>query len=440
MMNMLLGALVILLAGGWLWSGIRRRRKLATLTELARRAATATGSVRVDESPPVVNDEFFSLRRELLRARDQLTESFKQAEDERRKLVDVLEGMADGVLVVDESGGILIANRRANELLGMPPGRSCAGTPLIEITRHPDLHGLLRRVAASDRESSGPSLHELTLGGVPDRTVRVTVSPLRPASGERRAFIFVFHDITDLKNVEEMRRDFVANVSHELRTPLAAIRGYSETLLESTLRDAEETRRFVTIIERHSRRLGRLVDDLLTLSDLELGRTELRCVPVDPRSTVRAVLEVVRPAADERGVAMRAEVDPKIGEINADPDRLEQALLNLVDNAVKYTSGGGSVRVAARLPADEVAESAGLPGPGFVELAVADTGPGIPREALPRVTERFYRVDKARSRELGGTGLGLAIVKHIVHLHGGVLRIDSEVGKGTTARMYLPGG
>jgi two-component system, OmpR family, phosphate regulon sensor histidine kinase PhoR len=270
--------------------------------------------------------------------------------------------------------------------------------------------------------------------------LQVTATPVDAGPDAGRAFILVFHDITQLKRLERMRRDFVANVSHEVRTPLAAIAGYTETLLAGAVDDAQRARHFLGIIERHSERLGRLVNDLLTLSDLELGRTELRRTAVEAGVVIGAALEVLHGKAEQREVTLEEQIAPGLPALDADQDRLEQAVLNLVDNAIKYTPRGGRVTVRARaLAADEVPEVLRRSdGPGFCELVVADTGVGVPPDDLPRLTERFYRVDKARSRELGGTGLGLAIVKHIVQAHGGALQIQSELGKGTTVRLVLP--
>jgi two-component system phosphate regulon sensor histidine kinase PhoR len=250
----------------------------------------------------------------------------------------------------------------------------------------------------------------------------------------------VFHEIKNIKRLERMRRDFVANVSHEVRTPLAAIAGYTETLLSGALEDQERARHFLGIIERHAERLGRLVNDLLTLSDLELGRTELHRAAVAPATIVEAAFEILHARAEQGGVRLLVEIAPDTPPLDADQDRLEQAVLNLVDNAIKYTPRGGSVTVRARaLTPSEVPEILRAEGRGaFCELVVTDTGVGVPAEELPRLTERFYRVDKARSRQLGGTGLGLAIVKHIVQAHGGALQIESELQRGTTVRLVLP--
>jgi two-component system phosphate regulon sensor histidine kinase PhoR len=236
--------------------------------------------------------------------------------------------------------------------------------------------------------------------------------------------------VTELRRLEVVRRDFVANVSHELRTPLTAIKGYAETLLGAAGEDRETCRRFLGVIDRHSERLGRLIDDLLTLSDLELGRTALRLGTVAVGAVIDDVLQILGDAARRQGVRVAAEVSVDAPAAHADGDRLRQVLINLVDNGVKYTPAGGRVTVRAR--------RASGPQAGMVEIAVEDSGIGVPAHDLPRLTERFFRVDKARSRELGGTGLGLAIVKHIVQGHGGSLHIASAVGQGTTVTVYVP--
>jgi two-component system phosphate regulon sensor histidine kinase PhoR len=238
----------------------------------------------------------------------------------------------------------------------------------------------------------------------------------------------VLHDLTALRQLERVRTEFVANVSHELRTPLTAIQGYLETLLSGALDEPENARRFLEIVLRQSERLGRLLNDLTDLSNIELGKVTLRREPLALDEVVSAVLGMIGPRATRSRVRVTADVPAELPAVMADRDRLAQILINLVDNAVKYTPEGGSVTVTARAAGD-----------GMVEVVVADTGIGIPAADLPRITERFYRVDKARSRELGGTGLGLAIVKHLVLAHGGELRIESPQQQGTIVRFTLPG-
>ncbi|HYM13271.1 MAG TPA: ATP-binding protein [Bryobacterales bacterium] len=233
-------------------------------------------------------------------------------------------------------------------------------------------------------------------------------------------------DVTALERLENVRKDFVANVSHELRTPLTSIQGYAETLLESGLLPDARAREFVEIIRKHAVRMAKLTADLLTLSRIELGRHEFRFAPLQAADAVEWAIESVRQVAQARGVALTAESVPEQACVMADSDAIHQVLLNLLDNALKYTPAGGRVTVSAR------------PTKGVMEFCVSDTGAGIAAEHLPRLFERFYRVDKARSRELGGTGLGLSIVKHIARAHGGDVRVESEAGRGSSFYFTLP--
>jgi two-component system, OmpR family, phosphate regulon sensor histidine kinase PhoR len=242
--------------------------------------------------------------------------------------------------------------------------------------------------------------------------------------------VLVIYDVTTLRRLEQVRTEFVANVSHELRTPLTAIQGYLETLLGGALEERQNARRFLQIAFRHTERLGRLLNDLTDLSNIELNKVKLSLDPVALDTVIDSVLAIIQPRADAGRVTLSADVARALPPVLADRDRLAQILINLVDNAVKYTAAGGSVSVRATAAV----------GGGVVAIDVIDTGVGIPPADLPRITERFYRVDKARSRELGGTGLGLAIVKHLVLAHGGELGIESELWKGTTVRFTLPTG
>jgi len=346
---------------------------------------------------------------------------------ERERLEAILRGMVEGVLVTDLTGGVVLLNARARDLLALPADASPRGRPLVELTRDPALGDLMRELAAG----AGIASRDVTLSAGTGPTLQVNAARLRGVDGEAFGFVLVLHDVTELRRLEVIRRDFVANVSHELRTPLTAIKGYAETLLGSAGDDRETARRFLAIIDRHSERLGRLIDDLLTLSDLELGRTPMRLNAVTVGSAVDDVLQIFAKPVARAGVRVEAQVATSLPPVHADGDRLRQVLINLVDNAIKYTPVGGQVLVRA-MPA------AGTEHAGMVEIAIEDSGIGIPAQDLPRLTERFFRVDKARSRELGGTGLGLAIVKHIVQAHGGSLAISSALGQGTTVRVFFP--
>jgi two-component system phosphate regulon sensor histidine kinase PhoR len=247
------------------------------------------------------------------------------------------------------------------------------------------------------------------------------------------AWVLVFHDVTQLKAYETVRSDFISNLTHELRTPLAALYGYAETLMQG-VDDRETQHRFLGIIDRQARRLARLLDDLISLSDLERGNTALQLESLEAPNVIGEAAELMKVAAGREGVQLEVQCGDELPRLVGDHDRLHQVMVNLLDNAIKYTPRGGHVTASAK--------AASLNGNGknapAVALTVADTGEGIAERDIPRLTERFYRVDRARSRELGGTGLGLAIVKHIVQLHQGALKIESKVGVGTTVTVTIP--
>ena len=366
-------------------------------------------------------------------------------QSEEKQLEAVLQSMAEGVLVIDRSGVVVLCNRAAQDLFGLSPSQDWRGKPVQAFSRHPLLQQLLQEVA-NGSAGDAPVTREIESEGRVLRHLTVSATPVYGEGKIVSGYVLVFHDLTQLKRLEAIRSDFVANVSHELRTPLTAIKGYAETLLSGAFKDPETAVRFLTIIDRHSERLSRLIDDLLTLSNLELGKTELRREAVAFSDLTNEVFEVVREKAERGGVQLVLAVSSELPMLLADSDRLHQVLLNLIDNAIKYTPAGGSVTVSAKTavrPKSKVQNSDGMETElelqgEWLEAAVADTGCGIPEADIPRLTQRFYRVDKARSRELGGTGLGLAIVKHIVQGHGGFLHIESQLNKGTTFRLFFP--
>jgi two-component system phosphate regulon sensor histidine kinase PhoR len=417
----------VMLAGGLLALGValgislfvarRLTRPVVDMQSVARRMAEGDFSVKAPVRSP---DEIGSLGRALNVMAARLKEKIGDLEEERARTAAILNSMVEGVLAVDARDHVLLLNQSARAIFRLGP-RLGAGKPFLEVIRNADLFGLLRAC----REGGGAMVsRELNLVTPVERVLQVHALPLR-LGGEGTGVLMVLHDVTELRRLERVRTEFVANVSHELRTPLTAVRGYLETLLEGALPE-QERRKFIEIVFRHTERLGRLLDDLLDLSNIELGRIHLQLEPTDLRDALEHVLSIIRPRAEAGGVLLSADLGGDLPMVSADGDRLAQILINLLDNAVKFTPPGGSVTVTAAVQ-DEM-----------VEVLVSDTGVGIPSTDLPRITERFYRVDKARSRELGGTGLGLAIVKHLVQAHGGELRIESELGKGTAVRFTLP--
>lgn len=385
-------------------------------------------------------DAFGRLERNLVGMGRTLSSRLESVREEKSKLQAILSGMVEGVLVIDPSGAIQLSNQRAEEIFSSGGDASLVGRLLISLSRDPDLAEFVRGLSVDHH--TAPVKREITLKrGDREEFYQVTATEIPSRAGDPQLYILVFHDVTELKRLEATRRDFVGNVSHEIRTPLTAVRGYAETLRSGAINDPERADKFLRVIERHSERLSRLTDDLLALSDLEFGRVALQRAKMQLGPVVDASLEVVRNKALKGGVTIRRALPADIPPFVADSDRVTQILVNLVDNAVKYTEPGGEVVISARV-LDEAPPVAGrkLEAGPWIEIRVADTGIGIPSRDLPRLTERFYRVDKARSRALGGTGLGLAIVKHIVQAHGGTLHIESEVGRGTTVSVSLPRG
>ncbi len=337
---------------------------------------------------------------------------------ERARLSTVLDGMAEGVFALDATEAIRFVNRAGRVLLGVAADEQVEGKPIHMLVRDPQFLSLAR--AALERGEAHEA--EIIWDGAPKRLLRVRAAPVREAGP---GAILLVGDVSTLRRLERMRSDFVANVSHELRTPLAAIAGAAETLADGALADPEAGPRFVATIERHADRLTALVDDLLTLSRLESTPENIERAPVDFALVVRQACEPVSVRARDAGLSLGVAADGPV-RVVGDPEALRRLVDNLVVNAVTYTPTGGSVQVS--LTAID----------GRAVLTVADTGIGIGPEHIARIFERFYRVDKARSRGKGGTGLGLSIVKHAVNLHGGDIAVESRPGAGTTFTVSIP--
>jgi two-component system phosphate regulon sensor histidine kinase PhoR len=343
---------------------------------------------------------------------DQLVERFDDARREEGRLRTILDSMIEAVFVTDAEGAIVLTNAALTKLAaGRVEGRTA-----IEAIRSPELHAAVRRAIT---KGAGAEVElELVAQGL-RRSIRAQVAPLP----KRQGVVAVLHDVTQLKRADAVRRDFVANASHELRTPLTSIRGFAETLLDGALSDERTAQRFVGHIGENARRLERLVEDLLELSRAESPDSKMELVRVDASAVAAQVVAGVEQRALEKRVALARELEPAVA--SADPRALDQILLNLVDNAIKYSSEGGHVTV--RVKERE----------GRVVIEVQDDGPGIPAAHLDRIYERFYRVDKGRSRDQGGTGLGLSIVKHLVQRMGGEVSVESRVGHGSVFRVSL---
>ncbi len=352
----------------------------------------------------------------------------------------ILRAMQDGLLVVDSSRRVMLMNRAFRKLFGLP--RTSPGTPLLDFLRDADLE----RLIAETLRTGEVMQSELVLPGpTAERHVEINAVPMKDDVDLTTGAVIVFHDITQLKQADRVRRDFVANVSHELRTPLSILRGYIETLRDQPETSPAELSRILEVMERHSKRLGLLVEDLLSLAELESSTPHLQLNDVRLAELfANVVRDWERKLADKKLQAVVDLAPDTPATIRADETRLQEVLYNLLDNAVKYSPENGEIRLQAEPRSVAAGRRLAVEStdrgthPPEIVLSVSDDGVGIPQEDLPRIFERFYRADKARSRELGGTGLGLAIVKHIAQLHGGRVEARSEPGKGTTIRIILP--
>jgi two-component system phosphate regulon sensor histidine kinase PhoR len=350
-----------------------------------------------------------------------ISEQIEDLTQQKGKLEGVLTHLVSGVLVVDRSGRITLVNRAAEKIIGM------ASEQLLhkwhwEAGHNFGLSSLIDEAILVGTEQK----REVTLFLPIERTVEVYISPVMSNNGKIAGAVVLMHDVSDWRRLERMRSEFVANVSHELRTPITAVKGFSETLLDGAMHDPDITKQFLQIIHDEADRLTRLVTDLLELSKIESGHAPFRFAKTDLVKLAERTVARYTHQAEQAGLTLRAELPQEPVEGLVDGDRIAQVLINLVGNAIAYTPAGGEVVVAVEGSLD-----------GAV-LEVRDTGIGIPSEDLPRLFERFYRVDKARDRRSGGTGLGLAIVKHIVEGHGGRVQVNSTVGKGSTFRVFLP--
>jgi len=337
----------------------------------------------------------------------------------------ILRAMQDGLLVVDKSQRVTLVNQAFRKLFGLQEISS--GTPLLDVVRDATLDRLIAETLRTGKATQS----DLVLADSKtnsERDMEISAVPIKDDADLTTGAVILFHDITQLKRADKVRRDFVANVSHELRTPLSIVRGYIETLLDNPKTSREELARILAIMERHSQRLGLLVDDLLSLARLESSNANLELSAVRVEELFNNVVRDWKEKLAAKNLKVIVDLSPDARTIRADEMRLQEVLHNLLDNAVKYSHEHGEVRLRTALQGLEMV------------LTVADNGMGITKDDLPRIFERFYRADKARSRELGGTGLGLAIVKHIAQLHGGRVEAESELGHGTTIRVVLPVG
>jgi two-component system phosphate regulon sensor histidine kinase PhoR len=410
------------------WLARSLTQPLLDIAQAAQRLASGGRTVPIKTA---AQDEVGLLAATLNQLADQLHAKIGELSEDRAQLLAVLTSMVEGVMVLDRRGYVLQINPALERIFGISRAEA-RGRPFAELFRHRQLNELVEAILQSrtNREA------EIVLP-VTGRCLQIEASV---AGGERdneACVVLVFHDITELRHLETIRKDFVANVSHELRTPLTSIKGYIEALLDGAKDDPGMTASFLDIILKQSDRLNLIIEDLLELSRIESGRISFREDPIDFHAVFNRALSTIKPLAEKKGHRIVTSLEEALPPTAGDEDRLVQVLTNLLDNAVKYTPAGGTITVSARQTSKP--GTAERPG-GSIELSVSDTGIGIPESDRPRVFERFYRVDKARSRELGGTGLGLAIVKHIVEGHSGQVWVEANEPQGTRFVVRLPIG
>ena len=375
------------------------------------------GTLMIDSS-----DEMGRLARNINYMVMELQERVRSANEEKGKLEAAFASMTDGVLVLDSQDKIEASNEAFKDIFGVKY-RDIIGKTPVEAFRNVELQNALDRF----KEIGMPVSQEVVLGDGEQIILDINVSSIHGLPNGEEKTMVVFHDFTRLKKLEKMRVDFVANITHEIKTPLTAILGFIETLQEGAIEEKETARKFLQIIYRHAGRLNRLVEDLLTISDIELGEMKFFFESVSVNGVVENVLPVIESKAVEKGLVIDKNIPEELSPIRADRDRLSQILLNVLDNAVKFTPESGKVSITAF---DDKQ--------GYVIVSISDTGVGVPEDEIPRLGERFYRVDKTRSRELGGTGLGLSIVKHLMIAHKGRIEIESRLGRGTTVFLSFP--
>ena len=395
---------------------------LAVTRPLARISSVAKAIASGDFSKKIFirsNDEIGDLEKTLNYMSDEIKTKIEKIESGEAKLETVLSGMVEGVIVTDAKGRIILANPSLRKLFFVdtaPEGK----TPL-EVIRNSAVQDIVDKVLKGGQRIA---TDEINISTPEEKSVKVSGVAITKDKRLEGA-ILVFHDITELRRLERVRQDFVANVSHELRTPLSSIKGYSETLMGGVSKE-EDRQEFLGIIYRESDRLANLIDDLLDLSKIESGKMAMVFMPVEITPVIKRTAGVLEKLALQKSIKIGVDIPSGLPKVLADENRLSQVFLNLLDNAIKYTPEGGSVKISV-FPQDK-----------YLQVDITDTGAGIPQSDLPRIFERFYRVDKARSRQLGGTGLGLSIVKHIVQAHGGQVWVKSEVGRGSTFSFTVP--
>ncbi len=416
----------------------RLEHPLATLATVLDAWENGTYSQRL---PTTAKDsELDPLFSQLNRVAQGVAQRLRSLSSQEHELAAVLSSLGEGIVVVDSEQRLLRVNEAAQSLLSLDPEKAL-GRSIQEAVRHYELQQFVQRTLASTK----PSAQEVLIWDGEERILELRGSALMDRLGAVQGALLVLNDVSRVRRLQKMRTDFVANVSHELKTPITSLKAATETLIDGALESPEQARRFLAIIERHVDRMGAIIEDLLSLSKLEEDSesSQLERSWGDLSLVVASAVEALQLKAHAQGVAIEQQVPEGLfASINA--VLLEQALGNLIDNAIKYSEAGSKVLVRVLLEplvtSEEAVEGRLEPDRQYIRLEVQDFGPGIERSHLPRIFERFYRVDKSRARKIGGTGLGLAIVKHIAQLHGGMVAVESTPGKGSTFAIVIAQG
>lgn len=370
----------------------------------------------------VGNDEIGELAKAIDFMADSLKDKINSIKDKNTKMEAILSSVVNGIVAVDSNKHILFINPMAQQMLNITEG-DVAGKHLLQIIRNNKIDNMIRDIL----ENKGFEENEITVNYPFEKIFRLNSNAIRyPESDKIIGIIIIIQDITEIKKLEKMRSDFVANVSHELKTPLTSIKGFVETLKAGAIEDNDTAIRFLNIIEDEADRLNRLISDILSLSVLENKKSKAICEVINTSDKIEEIVSLLQTQAACKNINLNARVEADINKLMGDPDQFKQMLINIVDNAVKYTPEGGAIEVVAYNSGNDVI------------ISVKDNGIGIPKENISRLFERFYRVDKARSRNVGGTGLGLAIVKHIVMQFEGKIEVHSQIDKGTEFILSIP--
>lgn len=414
--SLLIGGLISLALGAWV--GRSFSAPLAEMKSLAQKIVHGDFTHRITIKS---KDEIGQLAESLTEMSEQLEKKIETVTEDKNKMEAILSSMQEGVIVLDKSENILLFNSSLFKMIE-PRSENCIGKPYWEVISNNDINSILKQTLQKKDSLSG-----LVLLLYPEaRVIQIRTAPIHDDHGGLLGIVGVFHDITNLKKLEKARSEFISNVSHELKTPITSILGFVETLKNGAVDDLEKRDEFLSIILSQSQRLVNLLNDILSLSRIEFREIQMNLQPVSIKEILESIQASYRNKIESKKQSLQLHVSSRLPSVLSDPEMVAQAFSNLIDNAIKFTPERGQIVVRAQET------------DGFIQVDVSDTGIGMAEEHLSRIFERFYRVDSARSREMGGTGLGLAIVKHIIQALKGRIAVKSQIGKGSTFSVFLP--